>query len=98
MKEVWGTKVDASKKPMGVCDITIENYDNKGHVESFRRRPVVHNEFIRKYVNELYDQKIIEEADCTSQWVAEPVLAKSKESHGDYRFAIDYRARGLMKA
>ena len=91
-KLVWGTKVDVDQIPMGNCDISLNDPDVNGYIEPIRRRPVEQNNFLREYVQELHDNKMIEEADYASNWVAEPVLAKSKESHGKYRFAIDYRA------
>ena len=42
---------------------------------------------------------MVEEEECDAKWVAEPVLAKSKDTYNKYTFAVDYRAlnKNLVK-
>lgn len=87
-KDLWSEQI--STKPIGTCNIRLlENCEP--HIEPTRRRAPDQLKYMQECIKELAEQGFAENASPDTQWVAEPVLVKSKQTHGKYRFCIDYR-------
>lgn len=90
LKGLWGNKV-LLENPIGEANLTLTDPDAPGIIEPIRRRAPAQMKFIKEAVDALQELGIVEDGNLESQWCSEPVLAKAKESHGQYRFCIDYR-------
>jgi len=91
--EIFTVTMEDSKFPTSKS-MYFEN-PKTPHVEPLRRRAPEQKEFINEITSQLMDAGVVEEASLQAEWCSEPVLARSKDSHGKWRFAIDSHKRSI---